>query len=207
VTTSAAISERLKRPRRRERIFRSERSVCYQMVRPEWVIEISCLDLISQSTRGAPIDRMVLDWTSRNTAPSAACRWRVRFRRNSCGVATTNGSFLPTCVFTSRRDRRSPLADRDGAAACVAQKRDDLPPCVHQSPQGQTMVRKLMLWKTNKEVEDQTSPRTSPTSSTSAPTAKRRWSETSASPARASRSSSLLAEMRSEYIVKGWQAV
>jgi len=44
--------------------------VCYQMVRPEWVIEISCLDLISQSTRGAPIDRMSWTGTSRNTAPS-----------------------------------------------------------------------------------------------------------------------------------------
>ena len=37
-------------------------SVAYQMVRPEWVIEISCLDLISQTTRGGSIDRMVLGY-------------------------------------------------------------------------------------------------------------------------------------------------
>ncbi len=28
--------------------------VAYQMVEPRWVAEISCLDLVSQSTRGAP---------------------------------------------------------------------------------------------------------------------------------------------------------
>ena len=38
--------------------------VAYQMVRPEWVIEISCLDLISQTTRGGDINRMVLDFES-----------------------------------------------------------------------------------------------------------------------------------------------
>ena len=34
--------------------------VAYQMVRPEWVIEITCLDIISQNTRGGPIGRMVI---------------------------------------------------------------------------------------------------------------------------------------------------
>lgn len=34
----------------------------YQMVRPEWVIEISARDLIAKNTRGVPISRMVLNW-------------------------------------------------------------------------------------------------------------------------------------------------
>lgn len=38
--------------------------IAYQMVRPEWVIEISCLDLISQTTRGGPVNRMVIDYAS-----------------------------------------------------------------------------------------------------------------------------------------------
>src|SRR5262249_27580285 len=37
-------------------------AVAYQMVRPEWVMEISCLDLINQNTRGGSIDRMVLGY-------------------------------------------------------------------------------------------------------------------------------------------------
>src|SRR5204862_4260900 len=36
--------------------------VAYQMVKPEWVVEISCLDLINQTTRGGRIDRMVLGY-------------------------------------------------------------------------------------------------------------------------------------------------
>jgi len=55
---------------------------------------------------------------------------------------------------------------------------------------GQTMVRKLMLWKTNKEVEDQDFPAYVAYFIDFSPNRKRRWSETSASPARASRSSS-----------------
>src|SRR5262249_12603803 len=36
--------------------------LAYQMVRPEWVIELSCIDLLTQTTRGGPIERMVLSW-------------------------------------------------------------------------------------------------------------------------------------------------
>lgn len=36
--------------------------VAYQMVRPDWVVEISCLDLISQTTRGGSVNRMVVDF-------------------------------------------------------------------------------------------------------------------------------------------------
>lgn len=36
--------------------------VAYQMVKPEWVGEITCLDLISQTTRGGPVNRMVVDY-------------------------------------------------------------------------------------------------------------------------------------------------
>jgi ATP-dependent DNA ligase len=40
--------------------------VAYQMVKPKWVVEISCLDLISQNTRGGPVNRMVLNWNSKD---------------------------------------------------------------------------------------------------------------------------------------------
>ena len=38
--------------------------VAYKMVKPEWVVEISCLDLISETTRGRPVNRMVIDFES-----------------------------------------------------------------------------------------------------------------------------------------------
>ncbi len=37
--------------------------VAYQMVRPEWVCEITCLDLVSQTTRGGPVNRMIVDYS------------------------------------------------------------------------------------------------------------------------------------------------
>ena len=37
-------------------------NVAYQMVNPEWVMEVSCLDLLSSTTRGGTINRMVLDY-------------------------------------------------------------------------------------------------------------------------------------------------
>src|SRR6185295_16678928 len=36
--------------------------VAYQMVQPDRVVEISCLDMISETTRGGPVNRMVLDY-------------------------------------------------------------------------------------------------------------------------------------------------
>lgn len=38
--------------------------VAYHMVKPELVCEISCLDLISQTTRGGPVNRMVIEYDS-----------------------------------------------------------------------------------------------------------------------------------------------
>ena len=36
--------------------------VAYQMIKPGMVIEIECLDLVSQTSRGNTIDKMVLEW-------------------------------------------------------------------------------------------------------------------------------------------------
>ncbi|HNU08771.1 MAG TPA: hypothetical protein PKO33_13470, partial [Pyrinomonadaceae bacterium] len=36
--------------------------VAYEMVRPKYVIEMKCLDIISEKARGGEINRMVIDW-------------------------------------------------------------------------------------------------------------------------------------------------
>src|SRR5262249_49376844 len=36
--------------------------LAYQMLRPERIVEISFIDLLTQTTRGGPIERMVLSW-------------------------------------------------------------------------------------------------------------------------------------------------
>lgn len=128
--------------------------VAYHMVRPEWVVEISVLDLIAQTTRGQPINKMALTWDA------AAARYRIVRRVPLVGMISPQ--------FVRRREDKSPiaadiplrqvtdlvevpLADRDA-------RQLDLPKsevlrrevCTKQL-KGQTMVRKLLLWKTNKD--------------------------------------------------------
>ena len=135
--------------------------VAYHMVKPEWVVEVSVLDLIAETTRGLPINKMALTWDS------SANRYRIVRRVPLVGMISPQ--------FVRRRDDKSvhpgdiplrqvtdlvdvPLADRD----C---RQLDLPKsevlrrevCTKQL-KGQTMVRKLLMWKTNKDGDGQDYP-------------------------------------------------
>jgi hypothetical protein len=130
--------------------------VAYQMVRPEWVIEISVLDLITQSTRGAPINRMVLEWDS------PATHWKVVRRMPLVGLISPQ--FIrrredkTICVHDLRLQQVSdlvevPLIDRDARQFTLPRStvlRRDVYTRVFK---GQQMVRKLVLWETNKARE------------------------------------------------------
>ena len=79
-------------------------NVAYQMVKPEWVVEVSCLDLLSETTRGGAINRMVLDY--RNNGSRAyhvvtTLPWQQSSRRNSCVDVRTN-KFAPTTAASPR---------------------------------------------------------------------------------------------------------
>lgn len=127
--------------------------VAYQMVRPEWVVEISCLDLISQNTRGASIDRMTLNW-------DADARRYTPLRRLPL-VA------MLSPVFVRRRDdkhlsaqdlRLSQVTDLVEVAKLDVNARQLTQPkstllrreVYTKTLKGQTLVRKLLLWQTNK---------------------------------------------------------
>jgi hypothetical protein len=127
--------------------------VAYHMVRPQWVIEISILDLIAETTRGLPINKMALSWDS------AAQRYRIVRRMPLVGMISpqfvrrredkvVHAADIPLRQVTDIVDVA--LADRDA-------RQLDLPKseilrrevCTKQL-KGQTMVRKLLMWKTNK---------------------------------------------------------
>jgi hypothetical protein len=129
--------------------------VAYQMVDPQWVIEISCLDLISQTTRGAPVNRMVLDY----------------HKNGSAAYHVVTKLPLATIIspqFVRRREDKQvrpqdvriaqvtdivevALADRD-ARQMTLPKSELLHREVYTKDlKGQTMVRKFLMWKTNKE--------------------------------------------------------
>ena len=131
--------------------------VAYEMVRPEWVVEISCLDLVAATTRGASIDRMVLEWHPESEGKGI---WRTTRR-------------LPLCSIISPQFRRIRDDKQPGVEDCrFSQLTDiveiDLADATSEELQlprsdvirrevrvkelkGKRMVRKLLLWRTNKE--------------------------------------------------------
>jgi hypothetical protein len=130
--------------------------VAYQMVRPDWVAEISCLDLVSQNTRGGPVSRMVLDWHANN----GHSLYRTLRRMPLASVISPQ--------FIRRREDKHvqpvdvriaqladlvelPQAEKD-SRQLVLPKSEVLRREVYvKELKGEQMVRKLVLWKTNKD--------------------------------------------------------
>jgi ATP dependent DNA ligase domain/ATP dependent DNA ligase C terminal region len=127
--------------------------VAYQMVRPQWIIEISCLDLISQTTRGGPVNRMVIDFDEQ-------AGFRVVRRLPLASVISPQ--------FVRRREdkqshpddvRIAQVSDRVEVDLIDADAKSFRLPTTQvvrrevfiKSLKGATMVRKFLLMKTNKE--------------------------------------------------------
>jgi ATP-dependent DNA ligase len=128
--------------------------VAYQMIRPELVCEIECLDLVSRTSRDNTIDRMVLEWNA------ADARWEgvrsmplcsilspqfLRFRDdkqpNPQDVAMSQLSDLVEIPDTNRAAEEIKLPPSTLIKRAVAVK----------EAKGAKMVRKVLMWKTNKE--------------------------------------------------------
>lgn len=128
--------------------------VAYHMVRPESVIEISVLDLISQTTRNQPINKMVLNWNS------AENRYEIVRRLPLVALISPQ--------FVRRRDDKMlnandiriqqvtdlvevALADRDARQLNLPRSTVLRREVSTKVLKGATMVRKLVMWQTNKE--------------------------------------------------------
>lgn len=128
--------------------------VAYQMVEPTWIIEISCLDLISQTTRGGPVNRMVVEFDQ------GSARYEVVRRMPLATVISPQ--------FVRIRDDKSAHADDVGIRQISERVEVELVEADVKSFQlptaemlkrevftkvlkGETMVRKFVLLKTNKE--------------------------------------------------------
>ena len=77
--------------------------VAYEMVQPGIVIEINCLDLITESARGGPVNRMVLKWDKKRQAATTPVR-RGRRRTGKDWVRSAETRFF------RRRDRQGQAA-------------------------------------------------------------------------------------------------
>ncbi len=130
--------------------------VAYQMVKPEWVIEITCLDIISQNTRGGPINRMVLNWNRdtdcyevvrRLPLVSVISPQFVRVREDK--------SFNKDDVRIAQITKVVPVQKVDvNATELQLSKSSIMKREVYtKTLKGKLMVRKFLMWKTNKENE------------------------------------------------------
>ena len=130
--------------------------VAYQMVKPKWVVEISCLDLISQNTRGGPVNRMVLNWNSKDERYEVVRRLplvsvispqfiRVRddkqFNETDVRIAQVNDLVPVPMANVSARELKMAESELLEREVYTKQLR------------GEMLVRKFLLWKTNKESE------------------------------------------------------
>ncbi|MBL8855270.1 MAG: hypothetical protein JNK57_14995 [Planctomycetaceae bacterium] len=126
----------------------------YQMVEPKLVVEINCLDLISQSTRGAPIQRMTLHWdptarkyqvVRRLPLVSVISPQFVRVREDkSIAVDDIRIAQVSQVVDV-------PLVDRDARQMNLPASEVTHREVYTKQLKGETMVRKFVIWKTNKD--------------------------------------------------------
>jgi hypothetical protein len=129
-------------------------AVAYQMVRPEWVIEMSCLDLINQNTRGASIERMVLHWDRGGSKyeivrplPLATPISPHFIRRRDDKRVSSTDLRIKQIADTIE----VPFADIDARRATLPGSQMLKREVFTKSLKGQTIVRKLIMWKTNKD--------------------------------------------------------
>lgn len=126
--------------------------VAYEMIKPGPVIEMSCLDLITESSRGGPVNRMVLKWDkkrytamSRMPLVSVISPQFVRIRDDK--EATEED------VNISQLTDLAPVTSTEKAAEDPAGEPSTLleREVYTKEMKGNLMVRKLLLWKTNKQ--------------------------------------------------------
>ncbi len=125
--------------------------VAYEMIHPGPVIEISCLDMISERVRGGPVKRMVLDWDGKRYSAvvrmplvSVISPQFIRIRDDKEATPEdVNISQVSDLVRVPDADK-SAHADDDPASEIIART------VYKKIMKGNTMVRKLLLWKTNK---------------------------------------------------------
>ncbi len=125
--------------------------VAYEMIKPGPVIEISCLDVIVERARGGPVKRMVLDWDGKRYSAltrmplvSVISPQYIRMRDDKEAVTDdVNISQVTDLVDVPEADKS---AHEDDAPASEILERT----VYTKTMKGNKMVRKLLLWKTNK---------------------------------------------------------
>lgn len=126
--------------------------VAYEMVKPGPVIELSCLDLVPQTSKGDPVKRMVLDWDGKRFVPlsrmplvSVISPQFVRLRDDK-EASIDDANIRQITDLANVTDTKKPAREDESLPSEVLER-----VVYTKEMKGNTMVRKLLLWKTNKE--------------------------------------------------------
>lgn len=130
--------------------------VAYEMVHPGPVIEISCLDLIPERARGGPVNRMVLEWNGKRYSAlqrmpivSMISPQFVRLRDDKeATVEDVNIRQISDLVPVPDVER--PAIEAKSTPSKLIKRE-----VYTKTMKGNKMVRKILMWKTNKEDEGQ----------------------------------------------------
>jgi len=129
--------------------------VAYQMVRPDWVVEISCLDLISQTTRGGNINRMVLEYDEKQGYSVVRRLPLVTVISPQFVRLREDKQAHPQDVRLSQVSERVEVAMTDCDAKNFKLPKTEMlkREVFVKQAKGETMVRKFVVLKTNKEAD------------------------------------------------------
>ena len=128
--------------------------VAYQMVEPGLVAEIQCLDLVAMTSRGNPIDKMVLEWNADEA------RWEGLRRLPLCSIISPQFVRFRDDKQAQKDDVRlaqltdivdMPDVNRVAEEIILPESKIIKRAVALKQSRGATMVRKIVLWKTNKE--------------------------------------------------------
>ena len=128
--------------------------VAYQMLKPGLVAEISCLDIVSRTSHGNTIDRMIVEWNEEQQ------RWTGIRRLPLCSIISPQFVRLrddkqpdPEQVAIKQLSSIAEIPDAMVAANDVALPASTILQRVvaTKTLKGAELVRKLVCWKTNKE--------------------------------------------------------
>jgi len=129
--------------------------LAYEMVRPEMVVEMKCLDMISENSRGAQINRMVLSYSEDEKRYSAVRRMpfvsiispQFKRLREDKSASETETSVKQVAALVNISNIEKKVADLELPKSEILKRE------VLTKIQGdKEMVRKLLMWKTNKEI-------------------------------------------------------
>ncbi len=135
--------------------------VAYRMVEPSWVVEISCLDLVSHNVRGNTVNRMAIEWDTEK---------RCYFPLRKLPLV----SIISPQFIRRREDKKPqlpdvrieqitelvnvPQTDRDAKNMQLPKSEMLRRQVFTKQVKDQTMVRKFVILKTNKESEGEEFP-------------------------------------------------